>query len=106
MTGLEPVIHGWADQVRPWRIARARLKTAAQVAKDPDSGFGPPDGFSMPATNGEKLMVEKSCAACDCRLDGDAIQVTLGGHVVEVCCDDCARKLKEAHASATARAEG
>jgi hypothetical protein len=51
-------------------------------------------------------MVEKSCAACDCRLDTDAIQVTLGGHVVEVCCDDCARKLKEAHASATQRTEG
>jgi hypothetical protein len=77
------------------------------IAKDPDSGFGPPDGFSMPVMEWRKNpMVEKSCAACDCRLDGDAIQVTLGGHVVEVCCDDCARKLKEAYASATARAEG
>ena len=50
-------------------------------------------------------MVEKSCAACDCELDANAITVTIGGQVVEVCCEDCARKLKEAKASAT-RAEG
>ena len=47
-------------------------------------------------------MAEKTCAACDCTLDGNAIKVTIGGHVVEVCCEECAQKLKEAHASATA----
>jgi hypothetical protein len=50
-------------------------------------------------------MVEKSCAACDCALDADAIKVTIGGQVVEVCCEECASKLKEAKASA-ARTEG
>jgi hypothetical protein len=45
-------------------------------------------------------MVEKTCAACDCNLDGSAIAVKIGGKTVEVCCDECATKLKEAHASA------
>jgi hypothetical protein len=44
-------------------------------------------------------MAEKTCAACDCRLDANAIKVRIGGKVVEVCCDECAQKLKEAHAS-------
>ena len=26
--------------------------------------------------------------------DADAIKVTIGGHVVEVCCEECARTLK------------
>ena len=47
-------------------------------------------------------MAEKTCAACDCELDVHAIEVTIGGETVEVCCDECAQKLKEAHASATA----
>jgi hypothetical protein len=46
-------------------------------------------------------MTEKTCAACDCVLDESAIQVKIGGQTVEVCCDDCARQLKEAHVSAT-----
>jgi hypothetical protein len=46
-------------------------------------------------------MVEATCAACDCELDANAIKVTIGGKTVEVCCDECAIKLKEAHASAT-----
>jgi hypothetical protein len=47
-------------------------------------------------------MTEKTCAACDCELDKNFITITVGGRTVEVCCDDCARKLKEAHASAAA----
>jgi hypothetical protein len=47
-------------------------------------------------------MVQTTCAACDCELDGNAIKVTIGGKTVEVCCDECAQKLKEAHVSATA----
>lgn len=47
-------------------------------------------------------MIEKTCAACDCKLDGHPIKVKIGGRAVEVCCDDCALKLKEAHASAGA----
>jgi len=46
-------------------------------------------------------MVNKTCAACDCDLDGNAIAVTVGGKSVEVCCEECADKLKEAHASAS-----
>lgn len=44
-------------------------------------------------------MSEKTCAACDCELDEHAIQVTIGGRTVEVCCDECAVKLKESYAS-------
>ena len=48
------------------------------------------------------VMVEKTCAACDCKLDANAIKVKIGGKTVEVCCDECAQRLKEAHVSATA----
>jgi uncharacterized protein YwlG (UPF0340 family) len=51
-------------------------------------------------------MVEKTCAACDCKLDVGPIQVKIGGKAVEVCCDECARKLNEAHISATAARKG
>ena len=47
-------------------------------------------------------MTERTCAACDSELDADFIKVRIGGKTVEVCCEDCARKLKEAHASAIA----
>lgn len=40
-------------------------------------------------------MTEKTCAACDCELDANAIKVTIGGHPVEVCCEECAQKLRE-----------
>jgi ribosome-binding protein aMBF1 (putative translation factor) len=50
-------------------------------------------------------MSEKTCAACDYPLDGNAIQVRVGGKTVEVCCEDCAAKLQQAHASATATAQ-
>ena len=45
-------------------------------------------------------MAEKTCAACDCPLDAASIPVTIGGATVEVCCTDCAVRLKEAHAAA------
>jgi hypothetical protein len=41
-------------------------------------------------------MSERTCAACDYALDENAIQVTIGGRVVEVCCEECAEKLREA----------
>jgi hypothetical protein len=46
-----------------------------------------------------EVMVAKTCAACDCQLDAGAIKVTIGGKAVEVCCDECAHKLKESHSS-------
>ena len=51
-------------------------------------------------------MAMKTCAACDCKLEGDSIKVKIGGRTVEVCCDDCAQKLKEADASARAAKRG
>lgn len=45
-------------------------------------------------------MTAKTCAACDYELDANAIKVEIGGKTVEVCCEDCARALQEAHASA------
>jgi hypothetical protein len=41
-------------------------------------------------------MAEKTCAACDCKLDETAIPVKIGTRVVEVCCEECAEKLREA----------
>lgn len=49
-------------------------------------------------------MNEKTCAACDYPLDANAITVRIGGQAVEVCCEDCAVKLREAHAAAQAKA--
>jgi len=47
-------------------------------------------------------MTEKTCAACDYKLDANAIKVKIGGKTVEVCCEECAQKLKEAQVSASA----
>jgi hypothetical protein len=44
-------------------------------------------------------MTTKTCAACDCELEAEPISVKVGGSTVEVCCEDCARTLKEADAS-------
>jgi hypothetical protein len=51
-------------------------------------------------------MSEKTCAACDCALDDRPINVTIGGHVVEVCCEECAQALGEAQISAASPARG
>jgi hypothetical protein len=51
----------------------------------------------------EDVMPEKTCAACDCPLDAKSIKVTVGGKTVDVCCDECAQKLNEAHAAAAPR---
>jgi pimeloyl-ACP methyl ester carboxylesterase len=51
-------------------------------------------------------MSERTCAACDCALDVDAISVRIGGQTVEVCCGDCAQKLGEAHSAAAASTVG
>jgi len=48
-------------------------------------------------------MIETTCAACDCKLDGSSIKVKIGGQTVEVCCVECAKKLKEAHSASAAR---
>jgi RNase P subunit RPR2 len=44
--------------------------------------------------------MKKTCAACDYPLDPqNTIKVKIGGKTVEVCCEDCAKKLREADAS-------
>jgi len=50
-------------------------------------------------------MTEKTCAACDAKLDADVIRVTVGGKTVDVCCKECADALNEAH-GATAGKKG
>jgi hypothetical protein len=47
-----------------------------------------------------RAMTAKTCAACDCELDANAIKVKIGGNTVEVCCEECAQSLREAHAVA------
>jgi hypothetical protein len=47
-------------------------------------------------------MVATTCAACDCKLDVNPIKVKIGGKTVEVCGEECAQKLKEAHSSTAA----
>jgi hypothetical protein len=56
-----------------------------------------------PARQARRVTVEHTCAACDCSLDGNAINVTIGGKTVEVCCAECAEQLKEAHLAAAAK---
>lgn len=48
-------------------------------------------------------MTAKTCAACDCDLDVNAFSVKIGNNTVEVCCEECAQTLREAHASQSAR---
>jgi hypothetical protein len=52
-------------------------------------------------------MKENTCAACDYELDENRIEVTIGGRTVEVCCEECAEKLREAeHATRASQATG
>jgi hypothetical protein len=56
-------------------------------------------------------MTRRTCAACDGELDDNPVRVKLRGKTVEVCCEDCATKLKEADgfakpAAASLRTEG
>jgi len=45
-------------------------------------------------------MGERTCVACDSPLEGEAVQVRIGGRTFEVCCEDCAVRLNEAAAVA------
>jgi hypothetical protein len=45
-------------------------------------------------------MAEKTCAACDCKLDANPIKIKIGTRIVEVCCDECALKLRESSGGA------
>jgi hypothetical protein len=42
--------------------------------------------------------MQDTCAACDTPLDEGRQSVTIGGRVVEVCCEECAVALGEANA--------
>jgi RNase P subunit RPR2 len=42
-------------------------------------------------------MTKKTCAACDYPLEpATTIEVKIGGKTVEVCCEECATRLREA----------
>jgi hypothetical protein len=43
-------------------------------------------------------MIERTCAACDCKLEGEVISVKIGGKTVEVCCGDCADSVQASYA--------
>lgn len=43
-------------------------------------------------------MSQKTCAVCDDTLDATVIEVKIGDQTVEVCCEECAGKLREAAA--------
>jgi RNase P subunit RPR2 len=50
-------------------------------------------------------MTKKTCAACDYPLEPKStIEVKIGGKTVEVCCEECATKLREASAKDKKRA--
>ncbi|MCC2657538.1 MAG: hypothetical protein K0Q76_2646 [Panacagrimonas sp.] len=59
------------------------------------------------ATSSRKTAADdgKTCAVCDYKLDDSAIKVRFGRHIVEVCCEECAQKLREARASANVGAK-
>ncbi len=44
-------------------------------------------------------MDAKTCAACDCRLEGDSIRIAIEGKQLEVCSSECAQALNEAEAT-------
>lgn len=69
-----------------------------KITKDSDSAEFRARGLLVsPGFRGRReSMAERTCAACDATLDAETIQVTIGGKSVEVCCTDCAQKLKEA----------
>ena len=61
----------------------------------------------MPRIEGDKetTMTKKTCAACDYPLTPEnTIKVKIGGKEVEVCCEECATKLREASAKQKKRA--
>ncbi|MBA8899188.1 MULTISPECIES: hypothetical protein [unclassified Phyllobacterium] len=43
-------------------------------------------------------MAERTCAVCDDKLEATVIEVKIGDQTVEVCCEECADKLREATA--------
>ena len=51
-------------------------------------------------------MNERTCAACDCKLGAEVINVPVGGKTVEVCCESCAVALKEAYVSTVGKQGG
>ena len=77
----------------------------AKIAKDSDSAYISVHGLlvSPEFRDGREAMAERTCAACDCKLGTDVIPVKIGGKTVEVCCEDCAQKLREADASTMAK---
>jgi len=102
----------------PWRVVEVGselnvpsllVAAARQIAKDSDSAaLSLRSLMALTRISGmeRNLMAGRTCAACNCQLDANPIKVMIGGKTVEVCCDECAQKLKEAHVSATTPSRG
>jgi hypothetical protein len=53
----------------------------------------------------ESLMKTKKCPVCDWDIKDDGIKVKAGGKEIVVCCDDCAKKAKDAPSKYTGSAK-
>jgi ribosome-binding protein aMBF1 (putative translation factor) len=53
----------------------------------------------------ERLMITKKCPVCDWDIKDEGIKVKVGGKEIVVCCDDCAKKAKEAPSKHTSPAK-
>jgi hypothetical protein len=49
----------------------------------------------MAGIHGESVMAKETCAACDDDLDDNAIKVAIGERIVDVCCGECAQRVRE-----------
>lgn len=47
-----------------------------------------------------EITNKATCAVCDYPLDENRVEVTIGGRIVEVCCEECAQRLREAERAA------
>jgi hypothetical protein len=90
---------------RNFAARSACAEAAARFTKDFDSLAGAAALYcayaDLPANVwriGAAIMSETTCAACDCKIEGEAIKVNVGGKPVEVCCEECATTLREAQA--------
>jgi len=44
---------------------------------------------------GDLMKTAKKCPVCDWEIKDDEVKVKVGGKEITVCCEDCAKKVKE-----------
>jgi hypothetical protein len=93
-----PVPPGWLEGVflGCWMSLAASAATVHLPALL-RRGLLPAPGLGV---TGERCHGRENLCGLLCKLDKNCIKVKLSGTTVEVCCDECAQKLKEAQASA------